>query len=460
MVQAEHSILIRGARIVDPSQGHDTTGDLLIVDGRISKMGAAIRNGSYPPGCAVVKGAGLVACPGFIDLHVHLREPGFEDHETIATGVQAAARGGFTTVCAMPNTRPAMDNASIVDYVLRKARDANLVRVLPIGCVTKERAGQQLAEMWELAQAGAIGFSDDGNPVASPHLMRQALLYARGLGLPIMNHPEEPSLSKGASMHEGRVSSRLGLAGWPAVAEEVMVARDIELAALTGGRLHLAHLTTAGSVELVRRAKERGLAVTAEATPHHLTLTEEWVQGHNAQGPLAGPLTYAAYDTSAKVNPPLRTRRDREALLVGLREGVIDAIVTDHAPHAVTVKMVSFDEAAFGITGLETAFGALMGLVHGGQIPLNTLVERMTQGPLKLLGEQGKGLGSLREGSIADVTLFNPDQEWVVRGADFASKGKQTPLEGMTLKGKVVATIAGGRVVYSEMAKLASSDNP
>ncbi|MBI4339862.1 MAG: dihydroorotase [Chloroflexi bacterium] len=459
MTNPTNSILIRNARILDPSQGLDRAGDLLIVDGRISKLAAAIRDGSLPPGTQVVDGAGLVACPGFIDLHVHLREPGYEDHETIATGGQAAARGGFTTVCAMPNTRPAMDNASVVDYVLRRAREANLVRVLPIGCVTKERAGQQLAEMWELAQAGAIGFSDDGNPVASPHLMRQALTYARGLGLPIINHCEDLALSKGAPVNEGRISNRLGLAGCPAVAEETMVARDIELASLTGGRLHLAHISTAGAVELVRRAKERGLPVTAEATPHHLTLTEEWVQGHDASGPLSGPLSLGSYDTSAKVNPPLRTRADAEALLAGLRDGVIDAIATDHAPHAVTVKLVSFDDAAFGIPGLETAFGSLMGLVHRGELPLDTLVARMTQGPLKLLGECGKGLGSLREGSPADVVLFNPDQEWVVRGAEFASKGKLTPLEGVTLKGRGVATIAGGRVVFSEVAGLAAADD-
>ncbi len=460
MTNAINSILIRNARILDPAQGMDRSGDLLLIDGKVSRVGGPVRDGNLPPQCAIVDGAGLVVCPGFIDLHVHLREPGFEDHETIATGLDAAARGGFTTVCAMPNTRPAMDNASVVDYVLRRAREANGVRVLPIGCVTKERAGQQLAEMWELAQAGAIAFSDDGSPVANPNLMRQALAYARGLGLPIINHCEDPVLSKGAPMHEGRVSNLLGLAGWPAVAEETMVARDIDLAALTRGRLPLAHISTAGAVELVRRAKERGLPVTAEATPHHLTLSDQWVCGHGSEGPLSGPLTLAAYDSSAKVNPPLRTARDAEALLAGLRDGVIDAIATDHAPHPVTTKKVSFDEAAFGIPGLETAFGALMLLVHRGELPLPTLVQRMTQGPLALLGERGVGLGSLREGSIADVTLFNPGLEWTVRGADFASKGKQTPLEGVTLKGRVVATIAGGRVVHSQISGLASSDNP
>ncbi|MBI4311068.1 MAG: dihydroorotase [Chloroflexi bacterium] len=454
MTTATNSILIRGARIVDPSQGMDRAGDLLIVEGRIGKLAPAIRDGNLPKGCILVDGVGLVACPGFIDLHVHLREPGYEDHETIATGLEAAARGGFTTVCCMPNTRPAIDNASVVDYVLRRAREANGVRVLPIGCVSKERAGQQLAEMWELAQAGAIGFSDDGSPVANPHLMRQALLYAGGLGLPVINHPEDPGLSRNAPMNEGRVSNRLGLAGWPAVAEETMVARDIELCAITGGRLHLAHISTAGSVELVRRAKERGLPVTAEATPHHLTLTEEWVRGHAPDGPLASPLTYAAYDTSAKVNPPLRTRRDAEALLAGLRDGVIDAVATDHAPHPVTTKLVTFDEAASGISGLETAFGALMTLVHRGDLPLSMLVERMTQGPLHLLGERGNGLGSLREGSAADVTLVRLDEEWLVRGADFASKGKHTPLEGVTLKGRAAATIVGGRVAYSAVGGL------
>ena len=442
-------MLIRGARLLDPSTGMDQEGDLLVVDELIQQVGAVVRDGDVPPGCKVIPGAGLIACPGFIDLHAHLREPGYEHKETIATGVLAAAWGGFTTVCCMPNTSPAIDNASVVEYVLRRAKEANVVRVLPIGCVTKGRAGQELAEMWELAQAGVVGFSDDGSPMADAHLMRQALAYTRGLGLPVINHCEDLGLSQGASVNEGWLSNRLGLRGWPAPAEEVMVARDIALAELTGGRLHLAHLSTAGSVELVRQARERGIQVTAEVTPHHLTLDERWVLGHNQDGPLDGPITAAAYDTAAKVNPPLRTQRDVDALIAGLQDGVIDAIATDHAPHAVTDKLVTYDDAAFGISGLETALGALLGLVHRGELGLDVLVERLTAGPARVLGKEYEHLGTLRQGTTADVVLFDPQQEWVVLGEELASKGKNTPLEGVTLRGRVGATVAEGRLVYS-----------
>ena len=450
MTQME-SLLIRGARLLDPSTGMDQEGDLLVVDDRIQQVGAAVRDGDVPSGCRVIPGAGLVACPGFVDLHVHLREPGYEDKETIATGALAAARGGFTTICCMPNTNPAIDSASVVDYVLYKAREANVVRVLPIGCVTKNRAGHELAELWELSQAGVIGFSDDGSPVADAHLMRQALVYARGLELPVINHCEDLRLSQSAPVNEGWLSNRLGLRGWPAAAEEVMVARDIALAELTGGPLRLAHLSTAGSVELARQAKERGLPVTAEVTAHHLTLNESWVVGHNQSGPLVGPLVSSAYDTATKVNPPLRTRQDAEALIAGLRDGVIDVIVTDHAPLTITEKLTTYDEASFGISGLETALGALLALVHRGELSLELLVERLTLGPVKLLGEEYRHLATLRQGTTADIVLFDPHQEWVVRGAEFASKGKNTPLEGVTLRGRVVATLAGGRPVYSAL---------
>lgn len=448
-MMANEPLLIRGARLIDPSTGTDMIGDILVVDGNIQRAGPAIRNGDVPSGCRVIEASGLLACPGFIDLHVHFREPGYEDKETIATGSLAAARGGFTTVCCMPNTDPAMDNASVVDYVLRSAREADLIRVLPIGCVTKGREGKELAELWELSQAGAVGFSDDGSPVADPNLMRQALAYSSSLGLPIIQHAEDPNLSQGAPVNEGELSNRLGLRGWPAAAEETMVARDIALAQLTGGRLHLAHLSTAGSVELVRQAKERDLPITAEVAPHHLTLNERWIQGHDEEGPLSGPLTSTAYDTNAKVNPPLRTERDVEALITGLRDGTIDAIATDHAPHVVTDKLVTLDDAAFGISGLETALGALMGLVHQSHLTLNILVERLTAGPARLLGEKYASLGTIREGVTADIVLVDPDREWVVRVEEFASKGKNTPLEGMTLRGMVVATIRGGRIVHS-----------
>ncbi|MFH1140889.1 MAG: dihydroorotase [Chloroflexota bacterium] len=454
MPTTTQSILIRGARLVDPGAGLDQEGDLLVADGHVHRVGGVVRDGDVPPGCRVVSGAGLVACPGFMDLHAHFREPGYEHKETVATGSMAAARGGFTTVCVMPNTNPPMDSSSVVEYVLGKAREAGTVRVLPIGCVSKGRAGHELAEMWELAQAGVVGFSDDGSPVADPHLMRQALTYSRGLGLPIINHCQDAGLSQGGVANEGWLSHRLGLRGWPAAAEEVMVARDIALAELTGGRLHLAHLSTAGSVELVRRAKERGIPVTAEVTPHHLTLDESWVLGHDKDGPLAGPLSLLAYDTNGKVNPPLRTRRDVAVLIGGLRDGVIDAIATDHAPHAIADKLVTFDDAEFGISGLETALGALMGLVHRGDISMNLLVERLTVGPQRVLGDGYSHLGTLRQGATADVALFDPDQEWVVRSEEMVSKGKNTPLDGVTLRGRVVATIAGGRLVYSALPEL------
>ena len=445
MVEA---LLIRGARILDPSTGMDQVGDLLVLDGRIQQVGETVRDGEMPPDCRVVPGEGLVACPGFIDLHCHLREPGYEDRETIATGSLAAALGGFTTICCMPNTNPPIDSAGIVEFVKRKARQADRVRVLPIGCVSKGRQGRELAELWELAQAGVIGYSDDGSPVADSNLMRQALSYTSALGLPIINHCEDLALTAGASINEGWVSNRLGLIGWPGGAEEGMVARDIALTELTGGTLHVAHVTTARSVELVRRAKERGLRVTAEVTPHHLTLTEEWVLGHDPVGTLEMPVTLDAYDSTAKVNPPLRGQADVEALIAGLREGVIDAIATDHAPYTVTDKTVPLEEADWGISGLETAVGALLTLVHRGEIDLKTLVDRLTTGPAKILGKVYEGLATLRPGTTADLVLLDPDAEWVVRTEHFASKGKNSPLEGVTLRGRVVMTVVDGRVIY------------
>ena len=447
-------LLIRGARLLDPSSGMDRVGDLLVTEGRIHRVGESIRDGDIPPDCQVVPGDGLVACPGFIDLHCHLREPGYEEKETIATGSLAAARGGFTTVCCMSNTDPPIDNVKTVDFIARKAAEAGLVRVLPIGCVSKGRRGRDLVAMRELAQAGVIGYSDDGSPVADASLMQQALREASGLGLPIIDHCEDPALSQGGVVNAGWFAEHQGLPGWPAAAEEGMVARDIALAERTGGRVHLAHLSSTGSVELVHRAKARGLPVTAEVTPHHLTLSETWVFGHDHKGPLDGSHAVGAYDTAAKVNPPLRSPEDVAALIAGLREGVIDAIATDHAPHAAEEKRVAFEEAAWGISGLETALGALLLLVHRKEIDLMTLVARLTTGALAVLGDPYRELAALRPGTTADVVLFDPEAEWVVRGRDFASKGKNTPLEGVTLRGKVVMTIVGGRPVYSALADL------
>ena len=446
-------LLIKNGRLIDPSQGMDGIADLLVENGLVKSIAQQI---DLPEHAEIIDAAGKVVCPGFIDVHCHLREPGFEDKETIATGTLAAARGGFTTVCAMPNTNPAIDTASTLEYVLRKAQDEAAVRVLPIGCVTKQSKGKELAEMGELAEAGAIGFSDDGNPVTDSNIMRQALGYSSAMGLPVINHCEEHSLFQGGSMNEGWISNRLGVKGIPNSAEDIMVARDIDLARLTGGRYHVAHLSTAGALELVRRAKERGMTnVSAEVTPHHLTLTDEAVLGMTAVGRSAddsgvnsayAPLTSAAYDTLAKVNPPLREQDDVDAMIHGLRDGTIDFIATDHAPHNRTDKECTLHEAAFGISTLETALGQLMSLVHGGAVSLPLLIEKLTVAPARFLRRED--IGTLKQGAAADITIIDPDAEWVVDTTQFASKGKNTPLAGATLKGRVWATLVAGEVVY------------
>ncbi|MSQ40165.1 MAG: dihydroorotase [Dehalococcoidia bacterium] len=442
-----HALLLRGGRILDPSQGLDVVGDVLVQEGRVRRAARGAWRGELPSGCQVIDVRGLVVAPGFVDLHCHLREPGYEAKETIATGTRAAAWGGFTTVCCMPNTDPPLDTAAAVAFVLERARQQGVVRVLPIGCVTRGRSGVQLADMADLAKAGVVAFSDDGDPVADAHLMRQAFSYSRLTGLPIINHCQDKAITREGVVNEGWVASRLGLRGAPAAAEEVMVARDIALAALTGGRLHLAHVSTAGSVELLRRAKARGLPVTAEVTPHHLMFTDEWVLGYRDEG-LRAPAAFP-YDTTTKVNPPLRAQGDVQALRRALKEGVVDAIATDHAPHTLLDKLCTYDEAAFGISGLETALGLLMGLVQQEALDLPTLINRLTAAPAAILGLP---LGTLKEGSPADVVVIDPDREWVVDVAAFASKGRNTPLAGATLKGKVVATLFGGAFVHNELA--------
>ena len=427
-------LLIQGGRIIDPSQGIDEVGSLLITDGKISWLGGGERT---PPlaDCSVLHADGLIVCPGFVDLHCHLRQPGFEEKETIATGTKAAARGGFTTVCCMPNTEPPLDNQTVVDYVKSIAAKEGVVRVLPIGCISKGRRGEELAEMDELASAGVIAYSDDGKPALDSRLMRQALEYSCAVDLSIINHCEDMSLTKGGQMNEGIISTRLGLQGIPNAAEEIIVARDLALAQLTGGRLHIAHTTTEGSVELIRRAKDKGIKVTAEVTPHHLTLTEEKVTG---------------YDTNAKVNPPLRTKKDIQALIQGLKENVIDIIATDHAPHTKADKQCEFALAPFGISGFETALGSLMKLVRNGQLPLTTLIAKLTYEPARIIGNKFGELGTLAIGAPADVTIFDPDMDWVVDTKVFASKGKNTPLAGSVLKDKVMATISRGKLVYKD----------
>jgi len=426
------SILIQNAYILDPSQNISDFGSLLIDGGKIIWLGLGNQkpaSGDY----TLFDANRLVVCPGFIDLHCHLRDPGFKEKETIATGTRAAARGGFTTICCMPNTEPPIDNPSIVDYVKTTADREGTVRVLPIGCISKGRRGESLADMKELIQAGVVAFSDDGSPVMNSRIMRQALECSRAFNFPIIDHCEDKLLAEGGQINEGDVSARLNLPGMPAAAEEIMIARDIALAELTGGRLHIAHVSTAGSVDLIRSAKSKGLRVTAEVTPHHLTLTEEKVIG---------------YDTNAKVNPPLRTPEDVEALIQGLRENVIDIIATDHAPHTAIEKQREFASAPFGISILETAAGMLLDLVHTGKLDLNLLISKMTSEPARIIGDRFGKLGTFAIGSPADITIIDINKEWVVDPADFSSKGRNTPLRGKTLKGKVIATFYQGRQVY------------
>ena len=415
--------------MLDPSRGTDEVTDLLVADGKVQALG---RDLGRPDDALVVEAAGKVVAPGLIDLHVHLREPGQEDLETVATGAMAAAAGGFSAVCAMPNTDPVTDNQAAVGFIVSQAQRAAKARVYPIGAVSLGQKGQQLAEFGELVGAGAVAVSDDGKPVASSHLMRTALEYARTFGIPVADHCEEPTLAAGGAMHEGIVSTRLGLKWIPAAAEEIMVARDILLAELTGGHVHLCHMSTRGSVELIRRAKEKGLRVTAEACPHHFTLTHEACEGYN---------------TNAKMNPPLREADDREAIRLGLGDGTIDVICTDHAPHHYDAKEREFDDAPHGIIGLETALGlAVTELVETGLLSLADLVTRMSVMPARIFNLPG---GTLAPGASADVVVLDPAAAWTVRPEDFFSKSRNTPFAGRRLKGRAETTIVRGQVVFA-----------
>ena len=423
--------LLKGGRVVDPSQGLDAVVDILIEDGRI----AAVAPGRAGAGVEVVNvPAGCVVCPGFVDMHVHLREPGQEHKETIATGTAAAAAGGFTAVACMPNTDPVNDSASVTEAILKKAAAEALVRVYPIGAVTKGMKGEQLAEIADLKAAGCVGVSDDGRPVASAIIMRRALEYTMMLGLPVIDHCEEPTLKGEGTAHEGYMASVLGLRGIPAAAESIMAERDVALAEMTGGRVHIAHLSTRQALRAVRAGRERGVRVTCEVTPHHFTLTDTR---------LADPIPY---DTNLKMNPPLREAADVDALLEALRDGTVDAIATDHAPHQPDEKHVEFDRAPFGIIGLETAVPlALDRLVRPGVISLARLVELLSANPARILGVSG---GSLRPGEAADVTVIAPDAAVTVDIARSRSKSRNSPFHGWSLTGAVAATIVGGRVVY------------
>ncbi|HEX7123360.1 MAG TPA: dihydroorotase [Gemmatimonadaceae bacterium] len=423
-------LLLRGGRIIDPSQGMDTVGDVLIEDGKIAHAGSSLGEVARD-GLEVIDCTGQIVAPGFIDVHCHLREPGREDVETIATGARAAAAGGFTAVCAMPNTDPVTDNQAAVGFIIRQAQRARSARVYPIGAISVGQKGEALAEFGEMVGAGAVAVSDDGRPVASAQLMRAALEYARSFGIPVADHCEEPTLAKGGAMNEGVVSARLGLKGIPSEAEEIMAIRDILLARRTGGHIHLCHMSTRGSVELIRWGKERGIRVTAEVCPHHLALTEEAVEG---------------YDTNAKMNPPLRTADDVAALQEAVKDGTVDLIATDHAPHHYDEKEREFSDAPNGIVGLETALAVVVtNLVVPGIIDFPLLVERMSVAPARVFGLPG---GTLKRGSVGDVTLFDPNQEWEVEPKAFLSKGRNTPWRGQHLRGRATCTIVDGRVVY------------
>ena len=430
-------LLLKGGRVVDPAGGIDETMDLLVVDGKIAERKGSANGGIAPPGgVKLIDAGGLIVCPGLVDMHVHLREPGHEHKETIESGSRAAAAGGFTSIGCMPNTDPWNDGLAVTEYVLGEARRRAAVNVFPIGSVTKGGRGEELAEIGDMVRAGAVAVSDDGHPVRTAYLMRMALEYTKMFGIPVIDHCEDMSLSASGVMNEGTVSTLLGLKGIPAASEEVAVTRDLALARMTGGRLHVAHLSTSGGLESVRRAKQEGLGVTCEATPHHLVLTDTAVRE-------------SEFDTHTKVNPPLRSEVDRVALIEGLQDGTIDAIATDHAPHHSDEKKQEFDDAPFGLIGLETAVPVLMDrLVATGSIDFSRLVTLLSVNPARILGIDR---GTLAVGAAADITLIDPERKKQVDTAQFRSKSRNSPFHGWMLRGWPVATVVGGRIVYDEL---------
>lgn len=426
-------LLVRNGHVIDPASNRDGLGDVLVDDGRIAAVGPGLAANS----AKVLDASGRIVAPGFIDMHVHLREPGFEHKETIESGTAAAAAGGFTAVAAMANTSPVNDTAAVTEYVLRRAAEVGKVSVYPVGAISKGLQGKQLTEIGELVAAGAVAISDDGHPVENPLLMRRAMEYATLFDIPVIEHCETPALHPGGSMHEGFWSTSLGLRGIPAASEEIAVRRNIILVELTGARLHVAHLSTRGALEAVREAKRKGLPVTCEVTPHHLFLTDEAVKG---------------YDTNTKMMPPLRSEEDRLALLQGLTDGTVDAIATDHAPHHLDDKCVEYDQAAVGIVGLETAVSLCLDrLVHKEFITMARLVELLSTQPARVLGLNKRhnfGKGSLAVGADADITILDPKRGVTVRPESFHSKGRNTPFKDMVLHGGPVTTIVGGRIVW------------
>ncbi len=424
--------LIKGARIIDPSQHIDGKMDILIENGKIVKLGEKL-SPSSKKGPGIIEAAGLVVTPGLIDMHTHLREPGFEYKETIQTGSEAACAGGFTSIACMPNTNPVNDTRSVTEFVLRKAAETNLVNIYPIAAITMHSEGKSLAEYWDLKEAGAIALSDDGKPVMDSAVMRRALEYAHSLGLPIISHCEDTCLSSGGAMHEGFAATELGLPGIPGIAEDIMVARDLLLAEYTRSSIHIAHVSTAGSVRLIREAKGRGVKVTAETAPHYFTLTDDDLR---------------TYNVNFKVYPPLRGKDDVEAIKEGLRDGTIDAIASDHAPHALTDKEVEFEYAASGMIGLETSLALALRLVATDLLTLNQLIEKMSTNPAGILRIPG---GTLRPGAPADLTIIDLQRSWTVDREAIRSRSKNTPFLGWGLTGKAVMTIKGGVVTYDEL---------
>ena len=422
-------LLIANGYVIDPAQGINTGKSVFIEDGRV--VGLLSHSDNVPEGCEVMDAIGLIVAPGFVDMHAHLREPGHEYKETIASGAAAAVAGGFATVCAMPNTDPVNDSAAVTRFIIEQAENAQLANVFPIGATTRNSAGTELAEMGEMKDAGIVAVSDDGRSVPSPGMMRRVMEYARGFDLPLIDHCEDKSLAHGGVMHEGHWSLVLGLRGMPAAAEEVDALRDCALAELTGARLHLAHVSTRGAIAAVRRAKEEGLVVTCEVAPHHWTLTDEAV---------------ADYDTNTKMSPPLRSADHIEAILAGLRDGTIDAIATDHAPHHADEKALEYDQAPFGITGLETAVGLAFDLVNQGVIGIERLVEVLATNPARILGLENRG--TLRADAYADVTILDPSFQWTFDASRSKSRSRNTPFDGRAMTGAAVATIVAGRVVF------------